>query len=200
MAFQDIASQIEWERAQIAGSRRTVSGMEDPGTNPDIEIYKAVRAHEVMLNQAVSAFEHATYTRLAALNGGAAAAFITLLGTLLKPDGKQTVQPVNRTLAAIAVGLWLLGLLAASIATLCGFERQRTLNVGYRLKREEIEHVIDRNSATGGPSQRVSDIIKYGTPKKDKALLWFRAALLLSAGLFVAGAIPALLAVLLVGA
>jgi transposase-like protein len=31
-----------------------------------IELYKAVRAHEVMLNQAASAYEHAVVTRLAA--------------------------------------------------------------------------------------------------------------------------------------
>ncbi len=105
-------------------------------TTPDIEIYKAVRAHEVMLNQAVSAFEHAVYTRLAALNGGAAAAFVTLLGTQLKSHDHQLI---NVGPAVVAVLAWLSGLLAASLAALFGFRRQRAINHSYRLMRQEVE-------------------------------------------------------------
>jgi len=179
--------------------------MENSETDPDIEIYQAVRAHEVMLNQAASAFEHAVYTRLAVLNGGAAAAFVTLLGTLLKSDGKETVQPVNRPLAATAVGLWLLGLFVASIATMHGYRRQRVTNIRYRYKREDVERVIGKGQLKRPPywhayQVTVADIVRGGEGGKDAGLRWFVGSLWLSAGLFVAGAIPALLAVLLVGA
>jgi hypothetical protein len=180
--------------------------MENSEPDPDLEIYKAVRAHEVMLNQAASAFEHAVYTRLAALNGGAAAAFVTLLGTLLKSDGKEAVQPVNRPLAATAVGLWLLGLFVASIAAMHGYRRQRETNIDFRYKREEVEKVIgkgqlERPGYWPGPgSLTVADIVRGGEGGIDASLRWFVRSLWLSAGLFVAGAIPALLAVLLVGA
>jgi hypothetical protein len=44
------------------------------------EVYGAVRGHELMLNQATAAFEHAALTPLFLLNGGATVAFLTLLG------------------------------------------------------------------------------------------------------------------------
>lgn len=102
----------------------------------DIEVYKAVRAHEVMLNQAASAFEHAVIARLVALNGGAAAAFLTLLGALSKSSGPRSYQP---WFAGGAVVVWSVGLLIASLAARYGFKRQQKLNEAFRIMREEIE-------------------------------------------------------------
>lgn len=138
--------------------------METLDDKADIEIYKAVRAHEVMLNQAVSAFEHAVYTRLAALNGGAAAAFVTLLGTQIKSDGSQLVSVGP---AVVAVLSWIFGLLAASIAAVFGFRRQRAINHGYRLLREEAERKLGHGE--------LANVVSAGrTNEEDVRLQEFR--------------------------
>ena len=59
----------------------TTRGRKPAPCDRDVEVYKALRAHELMLNQAASAFEHAVTTRLVTLNGGAAAAFLNLTGS-----------------------------------------------------------------------------------------------------------------------
>lgn len=197
-----------------------MAALEDPRGNQDIEIYKAVRAHEVMLNQAASAFEHAVYTRLAALNGGAAAAFVTLLGTQIKSTGGQLVSIAP---AVIAVAAWLLGLLAASLAAVFGFGRQRAINHGYRLMREEVERMLGQGTVAeivrpGRTSEEKKRLEKLDSEKglsqaeKEKApenrrlraaygrdagkeLTRFKVASGISVGLFMAGTIAALIAV-----
>jgi hypothetical protein len=177
--------------------------MNDVGSDPKIEIYKAVRAHEVMLNQAVSAFEHAVYTRLAALNGGAAAAFVTLLGTLLKPDGTKTVQPVNKPLAFAAVATWLLGLAVATLTAVYGFRRQRAINKGYRIMREEVEYAVEPDLAgivrvTEARVENHRAVRGQCQTEADDDSMSFRDTSIISMCLFLAGAILALLTVLLV--
>ncbi len=66
-----------------------------------LSAYEAVRAHELMLNEAVSRFEHARLGPLIALNGGAVVAFLTLLGALL---GKDRGRHPNLWLSGLAVG------------------------------------------------------------------------------------------------
>jgi hypothetical protein len=126
----------------MAGS----SGPEPSGTvaadqpAPDtLELYKAVRAHELMLNEAASAYEHAVITRLAALNGAAAGTFLTLLGVLLKTNGSQNV---DTPFAAGAVVVWSIGLLAASYAAWHGLRLQRSINQAHRIMREGLEHYL----------------------------------------------------------
>lgn len=77
--------------------------------------------------------------RLAALNGGAASVFLTLLGVLLKTDGSQNVDV---PFAAAAVVVWSVGLLVASYAAWHGLRQQRTLNQAYRVMREGLEHYL----------------------------------------------------------
>jgi hypothetical protein len=47
-----------------------------------LEEYKALRAHELMLNERTSEFERAALQPLFLLNGGAVVAFLTLLGAV----------------------------------------------------------------------------------------------------------------------
>ncbi|HEX3691258.1 MAG TPA: hypothetical protein VHV28_16270 [Solirubrobacteraceae bacterium] len=110
------------------------------GRLPDpLELYKAVRAHELMLNGAASAFEQAVITRLAALNGGAASVFLTLLGVLLKTNGSQKV---DTPFAVAAIVAWSAGLLAASYAAWHGLRVQRSINRAHRLMRQGLEHYL----------------------------------------------------------
>jgi hypothetical protein len=51
-------------------------------------------------------FEHAVLVPLTALNGGAVAAFLTLVGAVSDPDSKLSAA---RTWVAIAAGAWSLG-------------------------------------------------------------------------------------------
>lgn len=80
------------------------------GTNDPSEVYQAVRAHEVMLNEATSALERGVLMPLITLNGGAAAAFLTLLGALDKDA--RLVSQVD--VAGQAILAWAAGLLLAA--------------------------------------------------------------------------------------
>lgn len=88
-----------------------------------IEIYKAIRAHELMLNQATAAFEHAVTAPLIVLNGGAAVAFLTLLGALADPQKSR--YGVSPSWVVPAVISWALGLVFVELAVTCGFSSQR---------------------------------------------------------------------------
>src|SRR2546422_6759237 len=78
-----------------------------------VEVYKAVRAHELMLNEAASAFEHAVIAPLVVLNGGAVVAFLTLVGAIKDPE--PGLGPDGSWVAA-ATMIWAAGLVAAALA------------------------------------------------------------------------------------
>ena len=99
------------------------------------EVYKAVRAHELMLNEATSKFEHASLTPLVTLNGGAIVAFLTLLGA----DADIAWQ---RTVAGVAIAVWGVGLLAATFAVHYAQDQQRAISKGHRLMRQQVEGVF----------------------------------------------------------
>ena len=101
--------------------------------------YGAVRAHELMLNDAVSRFEHARLAPLIALNGGAVVAFLTLLGALL---GKDSGKHPNLWLSGLAVGAWVLGLVAAALATAAAAGQQAAISAAHRLLREQLEDAL----------------------------------------------------------
>jgi hypothetical protein len=119
-------------------------------------LYDAVRAHEVMLNQATSAFEHAVITRLTLLNGGAATAFLTLLGAI---SAKDSQLRVNSFWAGTAVLAWIVGLIAAAGATSYGLGIQQATNLGYRLMRQQLERKLFEPD--------IADIVK--APDEDTA-------------------------------
>lgn len=107
----------------------------EPGT---ADAYRAVRAHELMLNEASSALERAVVAPLLTLNGGAAVAFLTLLGAL----GRDAQLNVDVAVARVAIGHWMLGLLVAAVAASVSASRQASLNRAHRLMREEVEEVL----------------------------------------------------------
>ena len=91
-----------------------------------------------MLNQAAAAQERSVIPPLLALNGGAAAAFLTLLGAVKTMPRSS----VNVTVARWAVVAWVVGLLLAASAAWAAASRQHSLNKAFRLMREQVEGTL----------------------------------------------------------
>jgi hypothetical protein len=104
-----------------------------------MKIYDAVRAHELELNRAAIQFEHAILSPLFLLNGGAAVAFLTLVGAA---SGTESSLEIDATVAGLACALWAIGLGAAALATYLGFQSQRRYTRVERLRRQAVERVI----------------------------------------------------------
>jgi hypothetical protein len=113
---------------------------------PWAEVYQAVRAHERMLNEATSRFEHAVLAPLVVLNGGAVVAFLTLLGALMKDD-LWDVFPL--LVGGAAVLAWVFGLVVAVGAVRAAFESQRQYSKAYRVMREKLEYDLFPSSLAG---------------------------------------------------
>ncbi|MGZ4286143.1 MAG: hypothetical protein ACXVHB_18495 [Solirubrobacteraceae bacterium] len=110
--------------------------------DPAIAAYDAVRAHELMLNEAVSRFEHARLAPLITLNGGAVVAFLTLLGALL---GKDSGRHPDLWLSGLAVGAWVVGLVAGALAVSAAASQQTAISAAHRLLREGLEDALVDN-------------------------------------------------------
>jgi hypothetical protein len=108
-------------------------------TELEIEVYKSVRAHELMLAQVTRTFEQATIAPLFVLNGGAVVAFLTLLGAVSSDKSRLSVTPA---LAAIATGAWAIGLLSAAMAALHSLDTQRSLMRAQATQRRQLEHSL----------------------------------------------------------
>jgi hypothetical protein len=102
-----------------------------------IEVYKAIRAHELMLNQATSQFLHAAAAPLVLLNGGAAVAYLTLLGAVSDPQKSRLNLAAAWAVAALIA--WALGLIAAQAAVTFGLNAQRAYAKAQHIKREGVE-------------------------------------------------------------
>jgi hypothetical protein len=148
-----------------------------------VEAYRAVRSHEVMLNQATSAFEHAVLVPLTALNGGAIVALLTLAGAV----ADRNPLPARWVVAASAA--WAFGLIAAALATSCAFRQQRAINAAHRALRERVEQLVfstdpELLKALSGPKvdreQKRMEAETYGR--------WFLRAWWIAIGCFVLGA------------
>jgi hypothetical protein len=72
-----------------------------------LEWYKLHRQHELELNKATLSYEQERFRFLAYLNGGAAAAFVTLLASLWKDVSRPNL------FSYVALVLWITGLLIA---------------------------------------------------------------------------------------
>lgn len=97
-------------------------------------LHQAVRAHELELNRATAAFEHALLAPLTLLNGGAAAAWLTFVGG---QDPFESGEYGWRVwLPALAWGIGL-GLAVWAIRT--GWDRQRCYATAERWRREALE-------------------------------------------------------------
>lgn len=104
----------------------------------ELETLKALRAHELMLNEATSAFEHAAIAPLLVINGGGAVAFLTLLGAVADKQKSGSVHIVTGW-ALAATAAWGLGLVAAACAASLGYRAQRGFSKAHRLRRDAAE-------------------------------------------------------------
>jgi hypothetical protein len=138
-----VARDISLAMTADAGHGKSVDRFQSPegqlSAEPWAEAYKAVRAHEVMLNQATSAFQHAILAPLVVINGGAIVAYLTLVGALLADAGWP---PVNLAVAGAAVMAWGGGLTLAMLATRAAFESQRSVSKAYRLLRQQLDEEL----------------------------------------------------------
>lgn len=111
-----------------------------PGGDPlsaDLAVHRAQRQHELELNRATAAFEHAVLQTLFLLNGGAAVALLTLLGaTGLEGGGLDGDGAVR------AVVAWSAGVLVAAVATYLGYEAQRAFTMAVSARRLLLEHAL----------------------------------------------------------
>jgi hypothetical protein len=161
------------------------------------EVYKAVRAHELMLNEATAAQERTVVPLLLTLNGGASVAYLTLLGALGSDSGSLSIALVW---AQIAVVAWMLGLLLAAGAGWAATKRQALLNKAHRLMREQVEAEIDEKLAGIVAPEELTPQARKDEREAARAdgETWARRyvqAWIASAGVFVVGALLALIAV-----
>lgn len=149
-------------RMRHTSTRRcTLSNQPDPeGSHGDsvndnfsaagVEVYKAMRAHEIMLNQATSTYEHATVAPLILVNGGAAVAYLTLAGALSR-NSIGLVLPAAWAVAALTC--WGLGLVFAQMMVGYGLREQRSWARRERMKRQRVEWILLNNF------ERLRDIV-----------------------------------------
>jgi hypothetical protein len=105
----------------------------------ELEVYRAVRAHELMLNEATSRFEHAAIAPLLLINGGGAVAFLTLLGALESPKSRLSASTLWAGAASTA---WAVGLITAALAASLGLRAQRKFSKAHRLQRQQVERLL----------------------------------------------------------
>jgi hypothetical protein len=126
-------------RAQPRVSRTANPRAGSPVADARLDAYAAVRAHELMLNEATSKLEHAELAPLIVLNGGALVAFLTLVGALL---GKDSGWRPELAFAGIAIVAWGFGLVAAAFASHYTLKQQAKISAAHRMMREGIEHAV----------------------------------------------------------
>lgn len=154
-----------------------------------LAVYEAQRNHEIELNRATATFEHALVTPLFLLNGGAAVAFLTLLGAA---SAETSTLDVDTDAAAA----WSIGLLAATIAVLHGYLAQRDYTRATSQRRLLLETAIvgpDNvlHGSTAASSADPSTILDAAAQFQRRWLASVAAALVL----FVVGVVLASIAV-----
>jgi hypothetical protein len=119
---------------------------ENASEKPENEraIYQGQREHELELNRATAAYEHAIVSPLFLLNGGAVVAFLTLLGTATK---KESTLSMDIAVATLAVFVWALSLLVAAAEVRAGYESQQRFTRAVRTRRQLMEHALPSRSA-----------------------------------------------------
>lgn len=157
----------------------------------EIAIYEAQRAHELELDRASATFEHAVLSPLFLLNGGAAAAFLALLGT---NTGSQILDP---GLAVAAAMTWALGLVAGALAARYGSLAQTEFTRAVRQRRLLYERALTpETSALYGrlrePSEETPEEIHSKGQRIRKKFEYFAGS---SVVLFIVGLVFAAIAV-----
>lgn len=150
-----------------------------------------------MLNESAAAQERSVVPPLLTLNGGAAAAFLTLMGAV-KDDASFSVDVA---VAKWAVAAWVFGLLLAANAAWAAASRQASLNRAFRLMREQVEgtlfpllaDVVASGTCTTEERDDSRTKARTSAARSARAYKFFWMA---SALLFAIGAIMALLSVI----
>ncbi|MGC5173273.1 hypothetical protein ACLQ2Q_21745 [Microbacterium sp. DT81.1] len=166
-----------------------------PTNDRDIAVYQTQRAHEVELNRATAAFEHAMVSPLFLLNGGAAVAFLTLLGAASAEDSNLNIRV---ELAVLAVVAWTGGLILGAVAVRAGYLAQQKLTEAVKLRREKYERVLLRDSPLL-PELRKAESKEPETAKTEgeaHQARW-RDAFWLALILFIIGVVFAVVAVIM---
>lgn len=132
--------------------------------DPETTAYQAVRAHELMLDEAVSRFDHARLAPLIVLNGGAVVALLTLLGALL---GKDSGSHPKLVLSGLAVGAWVGGLVAAALAVAAATKEQQAISTTHRLLREGLEDVL-LGDKQRSQAERVAGLLRGPVPPTSR--------------------------------
>ena len=150
-----------------------------------------------MLNQATAAQERSVVPLLLTLNGGAAVAYLTLLGGLGKDSASLRFDLVWAQLAVVA---WMVGLLLAAMAGWGAARQQALINRAHRLMREQVEdelfhrqvaEIVAPEGLTALQRQAERDLAN------SQKATWgnrYQRAWMASAGAFVVGALLALVA------
>ena len=122
----------------MVGPKPTTSSKANSTPDFLLEWYKLQREHEIELNKATLTYELELAKLLVLLNGGAAGAFLTLIGTVWK-EGRHP----SLVWLAVAILSWLIGLLVAALTIHKAYEIQRDYSTAYRLRRqlEELRRV-----------------------------------------------------------
>jgi hypothetical protein len=134
-----------------------------------LEWYKLHRAHELELNKATLAYELELAKLLVLLNGAAAGAFLTLTGAIWKEGTHPAFDWI-----AVAIALWLFGLLAAAIATDVAYRAQSEFTRAYRLRRqgEELRQISGMGIAPIHLGISSNDPTSDATRAQALAVLW----------------------------
>ena len=150
--------------------------------------YKALREHELALNDATAEFERAALQPLLLLNGGAAVAFVALLGAIWE----KTNSRISLPLAIAAVGVWVVGLLLAAFAMIAGYLRQREFEIRARIEREIAEARLEIEDH---PKANRDEMHDHWTRAKSYER-WTYSSALASLVVFALGVAASLLAVI----
>ncbi|MEM7528027.1 MAG: hypothetical protein AAF416_10135 [Pseudomonadota bacterium] len=114
------------------------------------EKYALDRELELELNRGAAAYEQEVLRTLVLLNGGAAAAFLGLYGTLAE-NGITSPPALIPTIVALVA--WGGGLLSAGSASVTGLWSQQRFAQARRLKRQALE----RNFRPGNEERRAEE-------------------------------------------
>jgi hypothetical protein len=163
------------QRVAICGPVRDRLGGGSPppaAPPPDdflLEWYKLTREPELELNKATLAYELELARLVVLLNGAAAGAFLTLTGAIWKEGARPAFVWV-----AGAIISWLIGLLAAAIATDRAYRAQREFTRAFRFRRqgEELRRIKGTTIGLGDLGIDSADPVSAATAARARAGLW----------------------------
>ncbi len=117
-----------------------------------LERLRFSHAQSVELLRSTTAFEHAALRPPMLLNGGALVVFLALFDSV--KTGASTIQGFNDAWAAAAIGIWIFGLLVASVGTALGYysqlafykERGRRIDAEREGNQENLEEAAKKEA------------------------------------------------------